>query len=387
MDVIAAYCERWDTTLRTSKHHYIERLAADGHRVLYVEVPANPISILRHFEEFKRQVIPRIQAGVEAVGDNIWAMTGLVPLPYHPALRGIFDRPLVNQINQRVFLPRLIAAQVKLSFEAPVLLSYYPLALPITRELRLSRTVFHMVDEWQGMAGIPRSMAKLTQEMLKHADVTIVTSSRLLERYRLSAKRIELIRHGTDLSLFEPVARGNATPDSRILALPGIKIGYYGALHKLDAALVIRVAQARSDWSFIFVGPVSGGQGMGHRESFPHNVHFFGEMSRASLPEFLAGLDSFWMPFAVNELTQSMCPIKIFEVLSAGLPVVSTDLDECRAVAGELALYACNIEDHLAQLNKAIHLRSPEETKRRVEAMRYYDWNNRYKEFSKLLQQ
>ena len=126
---------------------------------------------------------------------------------------------------------------------------------------------------------------------------------------------------------------------------------------------------------------------MGHRESFPHNVHFFGEMSRASLPEFLAGLDSFWMPFAVNELTQSMCPIKIFEVLSAGLPVVSTDLDECRAVAGELALYACNIEDHLAQLNKAIHLRSPEETKRRVEAMRCYDWNNRYKEFSKLLQQ
>jgi glycosyltransferase involved in cell wall biosynthesis len=126
---------------------------------------------------------------------------------------------------------------------------------------------------------------------------------------------------------------------------------------------------------------------MGRRDSFPPNVHFFGVMARAYLPEFLAGLDSFWMPFAVNELTQSMCPIKIFEVLSAGLPVVSSDLDECRAVAGELVLFARNIEDHLVQLKKAISLRSPEVAHRRVEAMRDYDWNNRYKEFLKLLQQ
>lgn len=386
MDFIVTYCECWETSLRTSKHHYIERLAADGHRVLYVEVPANPMSMLARFSEFKSQVLPRIRAGVEKVADNIWVMTGFVPLPYHPALWGIFDQLFVNQLNQRVFLPRLNAAQEKLRFKAPILLSYYPFVFPIIKEVGVSFTVFHMVDEWQGMAGIPRSMAKLTQAMLKHADVTIVTSSRLYERYKLSAKRIELLRHGTDLSLFEPVSKGSVTPDSRMQAFIGTKIGYYGALHKLDVEIIVRAAEARPNWTFVFVGPMVGARGVRQQDTFPPNVHFFGEMPHASLPEFLAGLDSFWMPFVVNELTRSMSPIKMSEVLSAGLPIVTSDLDECRAMSGSLALFARNVDEHLAQLERSISMRSPKETKLRVEAMRDYDWNNRYKEFSKLLQ-
>jgi glycosyltransferase involved in cell wall biosynthesis len=386
MDVIVAYCERWDTPLRTSKHHYIERLAADGHRILYVEVPANPFSAIRRFGEFTSKVLPRIRADVESVAENIWVMTGFVPLPYHSALWGIFDRPLVNLINQRVLLPRLKAAQAKLGFQTPILLSYYPLAFPIIRELGVTRTIFHIVDEWQGMTGIPSSMAKLTQSMLAHANVTIVTSERLFERYRHVAKRIELLRHGTDIALFGPVARGKISPEPRLLALPGRKIGYYGALHKLDAMLISQVAQARPDWTFVFVGPISGAQGMGRLEVFPSNVHFFGEIARANLPAFLAGLDVFWMPFVVNELTQSMSPIKIFEVLSAGLPMVTSDLIECRAVAAQHALFASSTEEHLAQLERAASLRNPEEARQRAESMHGYDWDQRYQQFLSLLQ-
>jgi glycosyltransferase involved in cell wall biosynthesis len=386
MDLVVTYCERWDTPLRTSKHHYIERLAADGHRILYVEMPANPLSAIRRFGEFTSQVLPRIRAGVEEVAENIWVISGFVPLPYHSALRGILDHPLVNQINQRVLLPRLKAAQASLGFQAPILLSYYPLAFPIIRELGVGRTIFHIVDEWQGMAGIPRSMAKLTQAMLGHADLTIVTSGRLFERYKHSAKRIELLRHGTDIALFGAVASGRVVSDPRILVMPGNKIGYYGALHKLDTKLITQVAEARPDWSFAFVGPISGGQGMGGHQAFPPNIHFLGEKPRADLPAFLAGLDAFWMPFAVNELTKSMCPIKIFEVLSAGIPLVSSDLDECRAVAGHHALFAKSADEHLAQLERASSLRNPEETRLRAESMQDYDWDHRYQKFLRLLQ-
>jgi glycosyltransferase involved in cell wall biosynthesis len=385
MDFLVMYCERWETPLRTSKHHYIKRLAADGHRILYVEVPANPMSAFRRFDEFKSQVLPRLRAGVEAVSDNIWIMTGFVPLPYHPALGGIFDWRWINQINQHMLLPNIKSVQEKLGFQAPFLLSYYPLALPIINKLGVSRTAFHMVDEWQGMKGIPRSMATLTQEMLKRADVTIVTSARLFERYRFSANRIELLRHGADLSLFGPVATGDVTPDSRVKALPGLKVGYYGALHKLDAELIIRTAQARPDWSFVFVGPVLGGQGIIQTEAYPPNVYFLGDAPLETLPKFLAALDTFWMPFAVNELTQSMCPIKMFEVMSAGVPLVSTDLEECRAVAGEHALFATDLESHIVKLERAVDMHSYEEKKRRTEAVRDYDWNNRYSDFVRLL--
>jgi len=65
--------------------------------------------------------------------------------------------------------------------------------------------------------------------------------------------------------------------------------------------------------------------------------------------------------------------------------VVSSDLEECRAVAGELCLFACDAKTHLAQLERAFSLRSPVEAGRRVEAMRDYDWNNRYRDFLRLL--
>lgn len=386
MDFIVTYCERWDTPLRTSKHHYIERLAADGHRILYVEVPANPMSALRRFGEFKTQAMPRLRAGVEAVANNIWVMTGFVPLPYNPAMGGIFDWPWVNSLNQHVLLPRLKAAQMQLGFLAPILLSYYPLAMPIINKLGLSRTVFHIVDEWQGMVGIPRSMAQLTQQMLKHADVTIVTSSRLFNRYKPSAKRIELLRHGTDIALFGAVSSGKVRPDVNLLSMPGRKIGYYGALHKLDIQLIIRIAQARPEWSFVFVGPISGGQGVRLQREFPSNIHFHGVVPRSRLPEFLAALDVFWMPFVVNELTKSMCPIKIYEVLSAGVPLVASDLDECRAVAGQYVYFAQSMGEHLAQLERAANLHNPEEARQRAESMQGYDWDNRYQEFLRLIQ-
>lgn len=385
MDFLITYCEQWETPLRTSKHHYIERLAADGHRILYVEVPANPMSIFRRFNEFRSQVLPKLQGGPKEIASNIWVMTNFVPLPYHRAFGGIFDRLWVNHLNQLFLMPSLKSTLLKLRFNKPVLLTYYPFILPIINKLGVSRTVFHVVDEWQSMLGIPRSMAILTQQMLLHADVTVVPSIRLFNRYKQFAKRIELLQHGTDLSLFEPVARGMIKPDLRLLSLPGKKIGYYGALHKLNLNLVINVALRRPDWIFIFVGPIKGGQGMSMLNQFPRNVHFFEPLPREALPAFLAGVDSFWMPFTINELTQSMSPIKIFEVLSAGIPVVSSDLEECRAVAGEFGLFASNVEEHLAQLERAFSLRRPIDITRRVRAMKNYDWNNRYRDFLKLL--
>jgi UDP-galactopyranose mutase len=243
-----------------------------------------------------------------------------------------------------------------------------------------------MVDEWQGMEGIPSSMVGLTQAMLEHADVTIVPSRRLLERYKSSARRIELLRHGADTQLFGAVADGTVSADPTVLRMPGKKIGYYGALHKLDIGLIAKVAKSRADWTFIFVGPLSGGQGIRRHMVLPSNVHFVGEKVHASLPEFLASLDVFWMPFVVNELTESMCPIKIFEVLSAGVPLISSDLDECRSVAGEHILFARNANEHVSQLARAMNLLHPEEICRRSRSMQGHDWDHRYQEFLRLLQ-
>lgn len=385
MDIIVAYCEPWNTPLRTSKHHYIERLAAAEHRILYVEMPANPLSILRRPRDFFGDTLGRLRAGVRLVARNVWAMTGIFPLPYHRGFNGVFDKLWLNNINQKKFLPRLVNAIGELSFQQPIVLNYFPLIFPVLDAIQPSRTVFHLVDEWQGLSGVPHSMAELTRGMMQRADTTIVSSRRLLERYQGYAREIHLLRHGTDLKLFAPVAEDRVHADQRLSAFPGVKVGYYGALHKLDFDLIRDVALTKPEWFFIFLGPKSGAQGFRPFIHLPSNVLILDPWNREALPGFLAGLDVFWMPFLRNELTHSMCPIKLFEVLSSGVAIVSADLDEIRDAGGAQLEYATNPSEHVAALERSLAFNGPKWRQARAAAVSNYDWSARMAVFSELL--
>jgi glycosyltransferase involved in cell wall biosynthesis len=60
------------------------------------------------------------------------------------------------------------------------------------------------------------------------------------------------------------------------------------------------------------------------------NVHLLGWRPYARLPEYMAGLDVGLLPQLVNDYTRAMFPMKFFEYVAAGLPVVSTPLDAIR---------------------------------------------------------
>ncbi|MBI4238645.1 MAG: glycosyltransferase [Deltaproteobacteria bacterium] len=236
-----------------------------------------------------------------------------------------------------------------------------------------------MVDEWLGFEGIPRSAEHLIRGMVERADLTIVTSERLRRRYMPMGGNVQLLRHGTDIALFEPVSRGQVVPDERLQRLIGAKIGYYGAIHKLDLHLIRTLAISRPEWHFVFLGPTGGGsQGVPRLGNMPSNVYFLPPCPRSDLPAFLSGLDAFWMPFRIDELTRSMSPIKIFEVLGAGVPIVMSDLEECRAVAGPWGRFAVTADEHGQMLTAEMRGDSPARRLRRAAAVRNCDWEQRF---------
>lgn len=385
MDIIAGYCERWDTPLRTSKHHYLERLGKAGHRVLYLEGPASVLTMIRRPGEFLGSTLGRVVAGTRQVEENVWALTGVVPLPYHPALGPLFDRPVINEWNQKSTWIRLRRALEQLGFGRPTVLSYYPLLLPLLTELNPRRVVLHLIDEWQGLPGSPRSMAELTRQMLRRADLTIATSQHLVDRYGAQARDISLLRHGTDVELFKGVVDGSVCSDPRVTSLGSITVGYYGLLSKLEFELVRQVARSKPEWSFVFLGPLKGTQGLGRLPRLPPNVHVWDAWRRDELPGFLSAIDAFWMPFRVDDLTEAMCPIKLFEVLSAGVPTVSTDLAETRAVGGRHVRYAQSADEHLHALMGAAREDCLESRFERSTSVAAFDWSARFMKFEELL--
>ena len=106
------------------------------------------------------------------------------------------------------------------------------------------------------------------------------------------------------------------------------------------------------------------------------NVVLVDRRPYSELPKYCKGFDVGLCPFRINELTLHVNPIKLREYLSAGLPVVSTDLPEC-ALSPELTRIGRTHEEFLAQVEAALREDSPEARRRRSEMMKDETWEKK----------
>jgi glycosyltransferase involved in cell wall biosynthesis len=92
--------------------------------------------------------------------------------------------------------------------------------------------------------------------------------------------------------------------------------------------LLIELARSHPEWSLALVGPV--GLGDPHTDvselAAEPNVHLLGGRLYEQLPAVLRGADVGLIPYVRSELTDSIFPMKVYEYLAAGLPVIATPL-------------------------------------------------------------
>ena len=91
------------------------------------------------------------------------------------------------------------------------------------------------------------------------------------------------------------------------------------------------------------------------------------------------------MPFQINQLTKSMAPIKVYEVLNTGLPIVSVDLNEIKLFAKEYILFSNDEKTIIKNLIEAVKTDSIVKKKKRIEFVKPYSWDNRFKTFKKII--
>jgi len=166
------------------------------------------------------------------------------------------------------------------------------------------------------------------------------------------------------------------------------KIARYLAEHTVetpclvvDLDIIAHLAERRKDWSIVLIGKSK--VDTSRLAGYP-NVHLLGRKPYASLPEYCKGFDVSLIPFAVNELTRHVNPIKLREYFSAGLPCVSTDMPAVRDYAAhpsEALRGACFVartqqEFHDA-VEQALRADSPAARRRRSDAMKDETWDRK----------
>jgi glycosyltransferase involved in cell wall biosynthesis len=164
--------------------------------------------------------------------------------------------------------------------------------------------------------------------MVERAD--IVTCSNRILVDRVPRRDALLVENGVDLERFRP--DGDVAAD---LPIDRPVIGYHGAVAAwFDFDLLSGLISLLPDVQFAMVGPVDPGV-EGLLPSSP-NLHWLGSRPSDVIDRYVRGFDVGIIPFVVDEMTEAVTPLKMFEYLASGVPVVSTRLPACVETQGVL---------------------------------------------------
>lgn len=161
------------------------------------------------------------------------------------------------------------------------------------------------------------------RRILERADVVFCTSKALEEKCRRHAANVLRVPNGAEISHFRPKKRLNSIPFHKKQPV----IGFYGYIgHWFDVDLVFYAASKHQDWVFRIIGPEFGSRCDALR--LLANVELLGEISYESLPQYVDEFDVCMIPFTTGNVTDTVNPVKLYEYLATGKPIVSTDLSE-----------------------------------------------------------
>ena len=325
----------WDTPYWTNKQHTAAHLGKAGWRVLYVESIGLRAPKLSSGMDWRR-IAKRLWRGIQGprkVADGIWVYSPLV-IPFR------HDHQWIRALNQGLLSRRIATFIKRYSFSEPVVWTYHPFILEILYRLNVNENcktgqlLYHCVDDLSAIPGVDaKAFNQEEVRLLQQADAVFTTSRTLYEKCLRYNPRVQNLPNVVDFEHFAGARKPGTLPVD-LENIPKPRLTYVGALSdfKVDFSLLLEVSTNNPAWQFIFIGDEREGQHdpiLAKLVSQP-NVHCLGHRQYEHIPDYLRGMDVGLLPTRINEYTRSMFPMKFYEYIAAGLPVVSTPLEFTR---------------------------------------------------------
>lgn len=234
-----------------------------------------------------------------------------------------------------------------------------------------SRLVYDCMDHHDGFGNNVQELSELEQLLFARSELVITTSTWLNDHVVRKGARTALVRNACDFEHFclAPAEIYRDAAGRRI-------IGYYGAIAEwFDIDLVAAVARAFPEELVLLVGADTIGAAR-QLKGIP-NIEFVGEVPYARLPYYLHAFDVCLLPFKVIPLTLATNPVKAYEYLAAGKPLVTVDLPEMSQFDG-LVSVAKTEDDFIAAVQQELQMSATgEAAKGRAEFAAQQTWGHR----------
>lgn len=276
---------------------------------------------------------------------------GVTLLRVHlPAARW-HDGAFIDFERRRLVL-EVLAGELHGRFEKPVLWFNDPMAVSAYAGWLGERAiVYDCMDELSQFKNPPAGLLDRERALLTFADVVFCGGRKMRDKRLPLNPNCHFYGTGVDCDHFGAARSASLPVDAGLLERVGDRgapvLGYFGVIdERIDYDLVARLADARSDWHVVIVGPTCkiDPAGLPQRK----NLHWLGARPYADLPALTKGFSVCLMPFALNAATEYINPTKALEYMAAGRPVVSTALDEVKTNFSTAARVANSHDEFIA---------------------------------------
>jgi glycosyltransferase involved in cell wall biosynthesis len=160
-------------------------------------------------------------------------------------------------------------------------------------------------------------------------------------------------------------------------------IGYLGAIqYWIDLPLLGRIARLHPDWTLVLVGPPSMMANMSVLDGLP-NVIITGRVPYEDVPRYVKAFDVCVNPYILDGVAEHCSPLKLYEYLATGKPIVSVDMPEARKFASLIAI-ASDADAFVKLVEQAVDSPDGRNGERMAEA-RNHTWIDRYRAATGLL--
>lgn len=254
----------------------------------------------------------------------------------------------------------------------------YPFWAPVARQISNTVVVYDCMDAYASFGNAGRPARELEPDMVAAADLVVCSSQHLRDSILRYGRESVLVRNGVDVSHFERPPETLAFEKRRPTA------GYWGATAEwTDIDLLVYTARQLPDMDFVLIGEVMRVD-VSTLAALP-NVRMIGEVPYSGLPAYLHAFDVCMLPYRVCEYANASDPMKIWEYLSAGKPVVAVQFPEIERLKEFITLTTTG-EEFVAGLREGLREDDRALRQRRIDYARQNTWQCRGAELCSAVQ-
>ena len=225
--------------------------------------------------------------------------------------------------------------------------------------------VYEMIDDHTLATYADTTWHRTHHEWVRKADLVVATADDLLHQLFSERPDTLLLPNGVRLEDWGSTTPCSVPQDMATARHATVVVGYYGSIAEwFDWRMWELAARAKTDWAFVLIGlPYDGNyKKIIERMKCTANMYYLGAKPYSSLPGYLAHFDVATIPFILNRITHACSPLKLFEYMAAGKPIVASPMREI--LKYKSVFFADTPEKYVSQLEEALGKKNNPEYRR-----------------------